>query len=104
MIHTQQRIHSPSKSKEFAPADLKITVVLTSNYYLHLEHEEKIATMKLGEVKLSRKGREVIVADRGKGLGGLLGWKRELGRLEFETTDEVDIFASKLSMALRRCG
>jgi hypothetical protein len=73
--------------------DMKIVVVLTSNYYLHLENEDKIATVKLGEVKLSKRGREVILSDKGKGIGGYFGIKTELGRLEFETTEEVDIFA-----------
>ena len=82
--------------------DLRIIVVLTSNYYLHLEQEDKIATVKLGEVKLSRKGKEVIVADRGKGIGGILGFKRELGRIIFESTEEVETFASKLSLAMQR--
>jgi hypothetical protein len=30
--------------------------------------------------------------------------KNELGRLELDTTEEVDIFAQKLSLALRRLG
>lgn len=76
--------------------------MLTSNYYLHLENEDKIATVRLGEVKLSKRGREVIIADRGKGIGGYIGLRTELGRLEFDTTEEVDIFAEKLSLALRR--
>lgn len=37
--------------------ELRVVVVLTSNYYLHLENEEKVATLKLGEVKLSKRGR-----------------------------------------------
>jgi len=41
-----------------------------------LEHEEKIATVKLGEVKLSKKGNEVIVAERGKGIGSYFGFRQ----------------------------
>lgn len=77
-------------------------VVLTSNYYLHLENEDKIATVCLGDVKLSKRGREIIISDRGKGIGGYFGVKSEMGRLEFDTTEEVEIFAQKLSLALRR--
>ena len=35
-------------------------------------------------------------------MGAYFGVKTELGRLEFETNDEVDIFADKLSLALGR--
>ena len=44
--------------------NFKLIVVLTSNYYLHLEHEDKIATLKLGEIKLSKKGREIIISNK----------------------------------------
>ena len=56
--------------------DVKLIVVLTSNYYLHLEHEDKVATLKLGDIKLSKKGREVIICNKEKGLGGYFGMKR----------------------------
>jgi hypothetical protein len=58
--------------------------------------------VRLGDVKLSKRGREVIISDKGKGIGGYFGMKTELGRLEFDTVDEVEIFAQKLSLALRR--
>ena len=56
--------------------DVKLIVVLTSNYYLHLEHEDKVATLKLGDIKLSKKGKEVIISNKEKGLGGYFGMKR----------------------------
>ena len=77
-------------------------MVLTSNYHLHLEHEDKVATLRLGDIKLSKRGREVIVTSREKGLGGYLGLKKELGVLEFESVGEVDAFAQRLSRALSR--
>jgi hypothetical protein len=40
-----------------AGRNVRLVVVLTSNYHLHLEHEDKIATLRLGEIKLSRRGR-----------------------------------------------
>ena len=56
--------------------NIKLIVVLTSNYYIHLEHEDKIATLKLGDVKLSKKGRDIIICNKEKGLGGYFGMKR----------------------------
>ena len=41
----------------------------------------------MGEVKLSKKGKEVIVAERGKGFGSYFGFRRELGRIIFESTE-----------------
>lgn len=61
--------------------NIRVIVVLTSNYYLHLENEDKIATLKLGEVKLSKRGREIIISNKDKGLGGYFGLKRDLGSL-----------------------
>lgn len=55
---------------------MKLIVVLSSNYYIHLENEDKVATIKLGDVKLSKKGREIIICDKGKGIGGYFGIKR----------------------------
>jgi hypothetical protein len=60
---------------------VRIVVVLTSNYYLHLENEDNIATVKLCDVKISKKGREVVITDKKKGIGGFFGIKTELGRL-----------------------
>ena len=81
---------------------MRVVVVLTSNYHLLLEHEDKVATLRLGDIKLSKRGREVIVTSREKGLGGYLGLKKELGVLEFESVGEVDAFAQRLSRALSR--
>ena len=77
-------------------------MVLTSDYFLHLEHEEKIATVRLGEIKISRKGKEVILSDRGKGIRGIFGFKQELGRIVFGCGEEVDTFAGKLALTMQR--
>jgi hypothetical protein len=40
-------------------------------------------------VKLSKRGREIIINSKEKGFGGYFGMKRELGVLEFESTADV---------------
>jgi len=37
-----------------------------------MERDGKVATIKLGEVKLSKKGKFIVINDRGKGIVGFL--------------------------------
>ncbi len=55
---------------------MKIIVVLTSNYYLHLEYDDKIATLRLGDIKLCKRGREVVIYTKQNGLGSYFGLKK----------------------------
>jgi hypothetical protein len=48
-----------------------------------MEQEEKIATIKLNEIKISKKGKFIIISDRGKGIVGfLVNSGNELGRMQ----------------------
>ena len=47
-------------------------LVLTVNKYLHMEQNEKIATLKINEIKIAKKGKYLIISDRGKGIVGFL--------------------------------
>lgn len=48
-----------------------------------MEQNEKIATIKLNEIKISKKGKFIIISDRGKGIVGfLVNNGNELGRIQ----------------------
>ena len=56
------------------------------NKYLHMEQNEKIATIKLNEIKISKKGKFIIINDRGKGIVGfLVNNGNELGRIQLNS-------------------
>lgn len=51
-----------------------------------MEHNDKIATLKLNEIKISKKGKYLIISDRGKGIVGfLVNNGNELGRIKFKS-------------------
>lgn len=37
-----------------------------------MEQNEKIATLKINEIKIAKKGKYLIISDRGKGIVGFL--------------------------------
>jgi hypothetical protein len=43
-------------------ADMNVTVILTVDRYLHLECGEQIASLKMRRLKLSRKGKSIMVS------------------------------------------
>lgn len=59
-----------------------------------MEQNEKIATLKLNEIKIAKKGKYLIISDRGKGIVGfLVNNGNQLGRIKFKSLEDADTFA-----------
>ena len=88
------RINHSKRLKEDQVEEFEVEAIITFEGYLILEifeseeeeDSEKMAILKLSDIKLSRKSNQLIITDKGKGLfGSLLSTNNVLGSLVFDS-------------------
>ena len=71
-------------------------MVLTLDKYLHLEWGEKVASLKLRRLKLSRKGNTIWLAERTRSITSLFSLSQPLGELTFDHEEGAELFVSRV--------
>jgi hypothetical protein len=76
---------------------MKVNVVLTVDNYLHLECGEKIASLRLKRLKLSKKGKTSIsITEKLRSITSLFTPANNLGELHFREESLVEAFINKV--------
>jgi hypothetical protein len=61
---------------------MKVNIVLTADKYLHLECGEKIASLRLKKLKLSKKGKySILLAEKLRSITTLFAQPNNLGEI-----------------------
>lgn len=74
-------MNAPNNKEE----SMKVKVVLTADKYLHLECGEKIASLRLKRLKLSKKGKvSIVLGEKLRNITTLFAPANNLGELQFK--------------------